>query len=78
MYYKGRKGDDMGIAQDVRVAAAAAHMSQSEVAREIGMTRQNFSMKMQRESFSEEEMRKIAQATGTLYQPERLLLKEEK
>ena len=53
MYYKGRKGDDMGIAQDVRVAAAAAHMSQSEVAREIGMTRQNFSMKMQRESFSE-------------------------
>ena len=68
----------MGIAQDVRVAAAAAHMSQSEVAREIGMTRQNFSMKMKRESFSEEEMRKIAQATGTLYQPERLLLNEEK
>ena len=68
----------MGIAQDVRVAAAAAHMSQSEVSREIGMTRQNFSMKMQRESFSEEEMRKIAKATGALYQPERLLLKEEK
>ena len=68
----------MGIAQDVRVAAAAAHMGQSEGAREVGMARQNFSMKMQRERFSEEEMRKIAQATGTLYQPERLLLNEEK
>ena len=42
-------------------------ISQAELARRIGMSKSNFNQKMKRDTFSNDEMDRIAEALGCLY-----------
>lgn len=51
----------------IKALISYAGKSQAEVAREIGLKPQNFSNKMSRNSFSTEELQKIAKVCGGKY-----------
>lgn len=59
----------MGMMQKIKTAAAYKNMTQAEIAKAIGMSPQNFSKKMMRESFTDDELRKIADALGCAFVP---------
>ena len=52
------------IAKQIELAITFAGKSKSSVARSIGMTQQNFSQKLKRETFKREDVDKIAEAVG--------------
>jgi DNA-binding XRE family transcriptional regulator len=53
--------------QKINMAAAYKQMSQAALARSIGMTPSNFNQKVKRDTFSQEELGKIATALGAVY-----------
>ena len=57
----------MTIEQKINMAAAYKGMSQADIARAIGMTPSNFNQKVKRNTFSKEELEKIAVALGAVY-----------
>jgi len=57
----------MTTEQKIKMALAYVNMSQAALARAIAMTPQNFHQKIKRESFSMEELEKIAAALGAVY-----------
>ncbi len=50
------------IERKIKTASAYKGMSQATLARSIGMTPSNFNQKLKRETFSSDEMKKIANA----------------
>ena len=55
----------MGMTEAIRVALVRrGNLSESELARRLGMTPQNLYNKMKRDNFSEKELHAIAQALG--------------
>ena len=54
----------MKTSQQINMAIAFCNTTKTKVAKSIGMTRQNFSMKLKRESFSREELDAIANVLG--------------
>lgn len=57
----------MTISQKIYMAIAYKGISQAELARAIGMTPSNFNQKYKRETFTLEELNRIAQALGGEY-----------
>ena len=55
----------MTISEQIKMLCARLNISSAELARRLGQSPQNFSGKMQRESFTINELDKIATATGT-------------
>lgn len=60
----------MTIEQKIKMALSYAGISQSELARKIGTTPQNFNQKLKRNSLTKEEMEQIAQALGGSWRAE--------
>lgn len=57
----------MTISQKINMAIAYKGMSQAALARAINMTPSNFNQKYKRETFTQEELEKIAAALGGEY-----------
>ena len=57
----------MKMAQKINMAIAYRGISQAALARDIGMTPSNFNQKLKRETFTVEELERIAAALGGLY-----------
>lgn len=57
----------MTISQKINMAIAYKGISQAALARAVNMTPQNFNNKFKRETFTLEELRKIAEALGGEY-----------
>ena len=51
----------------VKSVLAYAKMTQTEVAKQMGMSRGNFNKKLKRETFTEEELNRIAEIVGATY-----------
>ena len=60
----------MTIEQKVKMALSFTGISQSELARRIGTTPQNFNQKLKRNSLTKEEMETIAEALGGSWRAE--------
>ncbi len=60
----------MTIEQKIKMALSFAGISQSELARKINTTPQNFSQKLKRNTFTKEEMEQIAEAVGGSWRAE--------
>lgn len=58
----------MTMSQKINMAIAYKGISQAALARSIGMTPSNFNQKFKRETFSTEELEKIASALGGIYE----------
>lgn len=59
----------MGMEQRIKAAAAYSGISQAKLAAAIGMTPSNFNQKLKRCTFTEEELRKIADALHATFVP---------
>ena len=57
----------MTISQKIKMALAYKGISQAELARTVNTTPQNFNLKMKRETFTQEELEKIADVLGGEY-----------
>ena len=57
----------MTVEQKINMALAYKGLSQAALARAIGMTPSNFNQKIKRDTFSTEELEKIAEALGAVY-----------
>jgi transcriptional regulator with XRE-family HTH domain len=57
----------MNTEQQINMAAAYKGMSQAALARAINMTPSNFNQKIKRDTFTKEELQKIAAALGADY-----------
>lgn len=55
---------EMTVAEKVRIIMKRMNMSMGDMAEATGQTRQNLSNKMNRENFSEKEIRAMAEAMG--------------
>ena len=60
----------MTIEQKINMALSYKRMSQSELARKINTTPQNFNQKVKRNTFTKEDMEKIAEALGGVWRAE--------
>ena len=60
----------MTIEQKIKMALSYTGISQSELARTLGTTPQNFNQKLKRNSLTKEEMEQIAQALGGSWRAE--------
>lgn len=59
----------MGMEQRIKAAAAYKGISQAKLAEAIGMTASNFNQKLKRATFTEDELRQIADALGASFLP---------
>ena len=57
----------MTIEKKINMATAYKGISQAELARQIGMSPSNFNQKIKRETFTLDELEKIASALGAIY-----------
>lgn len=57
----------MTISEQIKMLCARLNISSAELARRLGQSPQNFSGKMQRESFTINELDEIAVVTGTSF-----------
>lgn len=60
----------MTIEQKINMALSYKGISQSELARKIGTSPQNFNQKVKRNTFTKEELENIAQALGGIWRAE--------
>jgi len=59
----------MTMEQKINMAIAYKGISQAALARDIGMTPSNFNQKLKRDTFTNEELERIAAALGAAYIP---------
>jgi transcriptional regulator with XRE-family HTH domain len=57
----------MNIEQKINMAVAYKGISQAQLARDIGMTPQNFNRKIKRDTFTADELAAIASVLGAVY-----------
>lgn len=60
-------GNDVSLEQKVEKALAHRHMSKSEVAAAIGMSRKTFQRKLKQGAFTVAELEKLSQAMGARF-----------
>ncbi len=60
----------MTIEQKIKMALSYTGISQSELARRLGTTPQNFNQKLKRNSLTKEEMEQVAQVLGGSWRAE--------
>ena len=58
----------MTMEQRIKTAAAYKGLSQAKLAAAIGMTASNFNQKLKRGTFTEDEIRQIAEALGATFE----------
>ena len=58
----------MTMEQKIKTAAAYKGLSQAKLATSIGMTASNFNQKLKRGTFTEDEIRQIAEALGATFE----------
>ena len=68
----------MTIADQIRMLCKRSNISIAELARRTGQSPQNFNSKLNRESFTVDELEKIADAVGASFSREFVLLNGEK
>ena len=68
----------MTISEQIKVLCVRSDISVAELARRIGTTPQNFNGKMKRESFTVDDLDKIADALGVKFSREFILTNGEK
>lgn len=59
----------MTMEQKINMAIAYKGISQAALARDIGMTPSNFNQKLKRDTFTDEELERIAASLGAAYIP---------
>ncbi|MDD3926819.1 MAG: helix-turn-helix transcriptional regulator [bacterium] len=59
----------MKMEQKINMALAYMGISQAALARAIGMSPSNFNQKIKRDTFTDEELEKMAAALGAIYIP---------
>lgn len=59
----------MKMEQKINMALAYKGISQAALARDIGMSPSNFNQKIKRDTFTDEELEKMADALGAIYIP---------
>lgn len=59
----------MKMEQKINMALAYKGISQAALARAIGMSPSNFNQKIKRDTFTDEELEKMADALGAIYIP---------
>jgi len=57
----------MSISEQIRVLCARLNISKAELARRVGQSPQSLSAKMKRESFTIEELEKVAESLGITF-----------
>lgn len=68
----------MTISEQVKVLCVRQNISLAELARRLGKSPQSFNSKMKRESFTVEDLEKIAEATGSTFERNFILMDGEK
>ena len=68
----------MTISEQIKVLCVRSDISVAELARRIGTTPQNFNGKMKRESFTVEDLEKIADVLGVEFNREFILANGDK
>jgi len=66
---QGKGADAMTMERKIKMALAYRDISQAALAREIGMSPSNFNQKLKRNTFTDEELEKMAEALGARYIP---------
>ena len=68
----------MTISEQIKVLCVRQNISLAELARRLGKSPQSFNSKMKRESFTVEDLEKIAEVTGATFERKFILLDGEK
>ena len=68
----------MTIAEQIKVRCVRCRVSEAELARRLGKSPQSFNSKMKRESFTIDDMDKIADALGVKFNREFILANGDK
>ncbi len=68
----------MTISEQVKVLCVRQNISLAELARRLGKSPQSFNSKMKRESFTVEDLEKIAEATGSTFERNFILMDGER
>ena len=66
-HLEGKKVETINIQQKIDTACAIAGISQAELAKRMGTTPQAWNQRLKTGKFSDEDFRKIAEATGSVY-----------
>lgn len=78
LYYIWRNYDMMTISEQIKVLCVRQNISLAELARRLGKSPQSFNSKMKKESFTVEELEKIATVTGSTFERNFILMDGEK
>jgi len=70
--------DDMAVSEQLKILCVKLNISVSELARLSGKSPQAFGQRMKRESFTVDELKKIAEAAGCKYEGSFILPSGEK
>lgn len=68
----------MTISEQIKVLCVRQNISLAELARRLGKSPQSFNSKMKRESFTVEDLEKIAEVTGATFERKFILMDGEK
>ena len=68
----------MTISEQIKVLCVRLNISLAELARRLGKSPQSFNSKMKRESFTVEDLEKIAEVTGATFERIFILMDGEK
>ena len=68
----------MTISKQIKVLCVRCNVSEAELARRLGKSPQSFTSKMKRESFTMDELDKIAEALGVRFNREFILTNGDK
>lgn len=68
----------MTIAEQIKVLCVRCNVSEAELARRLGKSPQSFNSKMKRESFTVDDLNKIAEVLGVQFNREFILANGEK
>ena len=68
----------MTISEQIKVLCVRQNISLAEFARRLGKSPQSFNSKMKRESFTVEDLEKIAEVTGATFERKFILMDGEK
>ncbi|UYJ41789.1 MAG: helix-turn-helix transcriptional regulator [Lachnospiraceae bacterium] len=68
----------MTISKQIKVLCVRCNVSEAELARRLGKSPQSFNSKMKRESFTMDELDKIAEALGVRFNREFILTNGDK
>ncbi len=66
------------ISEQIKILCVRQNISLAELARRLGKSPQSFSSKMKRESFTIEELEKIAEVTGVSFERNFILMNGDK